>query len=101
MILDDTKKIEYVFIFNLILLDYNFILQFMNLNYGDRYIDGTLYHQEKTFLTTKHKDDEEYSIGLNKTKNELYRVNSLCNWIFYSYHGQKYKSVFYPELTEF
>jgi len=101
VILDDTKKIEYVFIFNLILLDYNFILQFMNLNYGDRYIDGTLYHQEKTFLTTKHKDDEEYSIGLNKTKNELYSVNSLCNWIFYSYHGQKYKSVFYTKLTEF
>ena len=101
MILDDTKKIEYVFIFNLILLDYNFILQFMNLNYGERYINGTLYHQEKTFLTTKHKDDEEYSIGLNKTKNEIYRVNSLCNWIFYIYHGLKYKSEYYYNLPRY
>jgi hypothetical protein len=76
-------------------------LQFMNLNYGERYINGTLYHQEKTFLTIKHKDDEDYPIGFNKSKPELYRVNSLCNWIFYIYHGQKYKSDHYLNLPDY
>jgi hypothetical protein len=54
------------------------------MNYGKIYYRGGVYYQEKPFLTIKN--DKEYSIGFNKSEQQLYCPDSVCNWILYKYN---------------